>query len=175
MIVTTNEALRRGAAALRADAISADDAGPLADPQEAERDRAAARSLQALADHAIDPVPALAVSEDLRRLADDYMGDDVRFGLLVEAEALVRRALGTLPEPVVDAAELEEEAAEDRVARGAGTVEDLARALQGAVTGERLRIAEAACRILAGRILDAPGSLTAEERRLIVVAVQADW
>lgn len=169
--VSTVEALRLGAEALRADAQSVEVLGPLADPESAARDSAAARALDALANAGADPASILAVAEGLRLVADAWMHDDARFGELCRIEATFRRLTGCDPSPIAEPSADEDR--EDRIVQlgGASDPADLAACVAEAVSGERLRTASAACGILAARIAD----LTPRERLELADAIRDDW
>lgn len=165
-----------GASALRANAVVHEGGGPVADEALAARYRAAARSLGAIADGSPDPARSIGIAEALRHLADSYMGCDARFSLLCEAESAVRRATGVHAEPIA-VPEDPDEFPEDRVSRLGVLADprDLAASLLGAVEGERLGIASAACGILARLLLDHPASIGEDDRRAIAEAVRRDW
>lgn len=142
------ESLRLGAEALRADAESSDGLGTLGDPEGAARDRAAAAILDAIA----------ADDADTRALRSD-------------AEATLRRLELAADDLASD------EYPEDRVSRLGVNAEprDFAASLLDAVEGERLRIANAACGILARRILADPAALDDDDRRALADAIRMDW
>jgi hypothetical protein len=139
------ESLRLGAEALRAEAESSDGLGTLGDPDGAARDRAAAAILDAIA----------ADADALR----------------ADAEATLRRLEIAADELASD------EFPEDRVSRLGVLADprDFAASLLDAIEGERLRIANAACGILARRILADPASLDDDARRALADAIRMDW
>lgn len=181
--VSTVEALRLGAEALRADAESSDVLGPLSDPDGAARDSAAARALETLADAGANPASILAVAEGLRFVADAWMHDDARFGELCRIEATFRRLTGCDPSPIAEPEA--DENREDRVTRlgAAADLADLAACVADAVSSENLRTAAAACGIIARRIdasirrgeYDPWIDLTPRERLEIADAIREDW
>ena len=180
--VSTVEALRLGAEALRADAESAYSLGTLGDAEGANRDSAAARALEALAVAGANPESILAVAEGLRLIADAFMADP-RFDELVRIEGTFRRLTKCDASPI--ASPEADEGREDRVLRlgAAADLQDLAACAADAVSLENFRTAATACGILARRVeashlredYEPWIDLTARERLELAEAIRDDW